>query len=309
MQKNKNSSTRNFINLNEIDIGQLHNIMSFAHDVKKSRYGYIELLKNKSFILLFDEPSTRTRISFELAITQLGGNSIFLDPSTSQLGRGESIQDTAKVISRYVDGIIIRNASHKDLHEFANNSNISVINALTNLSHPCQIMADLMTLHEHFGTIENINVAWVGDGNNVANTWIQAAQVFGFNLKMAVPQEYKPNQDYLKKALDNNAKIVISQDINNIISDADCIITDTWMSMNDKTTNSDKKVGILARYQVNTGLLEKAPKHAIFLHCLPAHRGQEVTDEVIDSPRSLVYQQAENRLHIQKGILKYCFDN
>ena len=208
-----------------------------------------------------------------------------------------------------MDGIIIRNASHKDLHEFANNSNISVINALTNLSHPCQIMADLMTLHEHFGTIENINVAWVGDGNNVANTWIQAAQVFGFNLKMAVPQEYKPNQDYLKKALDNNAKIVISQDINNIISDADCIITDTWMSMNDKTTNSDKKVGILERYQVNTRLFEKAPKHAIFLHCLPAHRGQEVTDEVIDSPRSLVYQQAENRLHIQKGILKYCFDN
>ena len=309
MQKNKNSSTRNFINLNEIDIGQLHNIMSFALDVKKSRYGYTELLKNKSFILLFDEPSTRTRISFELAITQLGGNSIFLDPSTSQLGRGESIQDTAKVISRYVDGIIIRNASHKDLHEFANNSNISVINALTNLSHPCQIMADLMTLHEHFGTIENINVAWVGDGNNVANTWIQAAQVFGFNLKMAVPQEYEPNQDYLKKALDNNAKIVISQDINNIISDADCIITDTWMSMNDKTTNSDKKVGILERYQVNTRLFEKAPKHAIFLHCLPAHRGQEVTDEVIDSPRSLVYQQAENRLHIQKGILKYCFDN
>ena len=309
MQQHKNSLTRNFINLNEIDIGQLHNIISFALDVKKSRYGFTELLKNKSFILLFDEPSTRTRISFELAITQLGGNSIFLDPSTSQLGRGESIQDTAKVISRYVDGIIIRNASHKDLHEFANNSNISVINALTNLSHPCQIMADLMTLHEHFGTIENINVAWVGDGNNVANTWIQAAQVFGFNLKMAVPQEYEPNQDYLKKALDNNAKIVISQDINNIISDADCIITDTWMSMNDKTTNSDKKVDILERYQVNTRLFDKAPKHAIFLHCLPAHRGQEVTDEVIDSPRSLVYQQAENRLHIQKGILKYCFDN
>lgn len=309
MQQNKDSLTRHFINLNEIDIGQLHNIMSFALDVKKSRYGYTDLLKNKSFILLFDEPSTRTRISFELAITQLGGNSIFLDPSTSQLGRGESIQDTAKVMSRYVDGIIIRNASHKDLHEFANNSNISVINALTNLSHPCQIMADLMTLHEHFGTITNINVAWVGDGNNVANTWIQAAQVFGFNLRMAVPQEYKPNQDYLKKALDNNAKIVISQDINDIVSDADCIITDTWMSMNDKITNSDKKVGILERYQVNSKLFEKAPKHAIFLHCLPAHRGQEVTAEVINSPRSFVFQQAENRLHIQKGILKYCFDN
>ena len=307
MQQNKNSSTRNFINLNEIDINRLHNIMSFAFAAKKARYGFIELLKNKSFILLFDEPSTRTRISFELAIAQLGGNSIFLDPNTSQLGRGETIQDTAKVISRYVDGIIIRSASHKDLNEFANNSNISVINALTNLSHPCQIMADLMTLHEHFGTIENINVAWVGDGNNVANTWIQAAQVFGFKLNMAVPEEYKPNQDYLKNALDNDAKIVISQDIPDIISDADCVITDTWVSMNDKTTDSNAKVSILEQYQVNSKLFEKAPKHSIFLHCLPAHRGQEVTNEVIDSPRSCVYQQAENRLHIQKGILKYCF--
>ena len=295
---------RHLLDFQDVDKRHLEKLI----EVTKTSEAKAENLDSLA-ILKFDEPSTRTRISFELAITQLGGNSIFLDPSTSQLGRGESIQDTAKVISRYVDGIIIRSASHKDLHEFANNSNISVINALTNLSHPCQIMADLMTLHEHFGTIENINVAWVGDGNNVANTWIQAAQVFGFNLKMAVPQEYKPNQDYLKKALDNNAKIVISQDINDIISDADCIITDTWMSMNDKTTNSDKKVDILERYQVNTRLFDKAPKHAIFLHCLPAHRGQEVTDEVIDSPRSLVYQQAENRLHIQKGILKYCFDN
>ncbi|MDG2187597.1 MAG: ornithine carbamoyltransferase [Hyphomicrobiales bacterium] len=307
MQQKKINTIKNFINLNEIDRDELYNILTFGLAAKNDKTGYSNLLKNKSLILLFDEPSTRTRISFELAINQLGGHCIFLDSSTSQLGRGESIKDTAKVLSRYVDGVIIRNASHKDLNEFANNSDCSVINALTNLSHPCQIMADLMTLHEHMGSIENINIAWVGDGNNVANTWIQASQIFGFNLNMAVPSQFSPNKNYLKLALDNKAKINITENINDVVSNADCIVTDTWVSMNDKETNKEEKIKILEQYQVNEKLFEKTPKHAVFLHCLPAHRGQEVTNEVIDSPRSLVYQQAENRLHIQKGILKYCF--
>ena len=300
------SLSRNFINLHESEKANLTEILSLGEKMKANRNSYQDILDNKSFILLFDKPSTRTRISFELAISELGGSCIFLDMGTSQLGRGESIKDTAKVLSRYVDGLIIRNANHQELIEFSEHSSISIINALTNESHPCQIMADLMTLKECFGSIDDLNIAWIGDGNNVANTWIQASTLFNFKLNMAIPSEYMPSQTILDMAKQKKSKINISQNIDDVIKDANCIVTDTWFSMNDDENEKSEKIRILNQYQVNSDLLEKAPVDAIFLHCLPAHRGQEVTDDVIDCDKSFVYQQAENRLHIQKAILRHC---
>ena len=300
------SLSRNFINLHELEKANLTEILSLGEKMKANRNSFQDILDNKSFILLFDKPSTRTRISFELAISELGGSCIFLDMGTSQLGRGESIKDTAKVLSRYVDGLIIRNANHQELIEFSEHSSISIINALTNESHPCQIMADLMTLKECFGSIDDLNIAWIGDGNNVANTWIQASTLFNFKLNMAIPSEYMPSQTILDMAKKKKSKISISQNIDDVIKDANCIVTDTWFSMNDDENEKSEKIRILNEYQVNSDLLEKAPVDAIFLHCLPAHRGQEVTDDVIDCDKSFVYQQAENRLHIQKAILRHC---
>ena len=298
--------SRNFINLHELEKANLTEILSLGEKMKANRNSFQDILDNKSFILLFDKPSTRTRISFELAISELGGSCIFLDMGTSQLGRGESIKDTAKVLSTYVDGLIIRNANHQELIEFSEHSSISIINALTNESHPCQIMADLMTLKEYFGSIDDLNIAWIGDGNNVANTWIQASTLFNFKLNMAIPSEYMPSQTILDMAKQKKSKISISQNIDDVIKDANCIVTDTWFSMNDDENEKSEKIRILNEYQVNSDLLEKAPVDAIFLHCLPAHRGQEVTDDVIDCDKSFVYQQAENRLHIQKAILRHC---
>ena len=298
--------SRNFINLHELETANLTEILSLGEKMKANRNSFQDVLDNKSFILLFDKPSTRTRISFELAISELGGSCIFLDMGTSQMGRGESIKDTAKVLSRYVDGLIIRNANHQELIEFSEHSSISIINALTNESHPCQIMADLMTLKEYFGSIDDLNIAWIGDGNNVANTWIQASTLFNFKLNMAIPREYMPSQAILDMAKQKKSKVSISQNIDDVIKDANCIVTDTWFSMNDDENEKSEKIRILNEYQVNSDLLEKAPVDAIFLHCLPAHRGQEVTDEVIDCDKSFVYQQAENRLHIQKAILRHC---
>lgn len=300
------SLSRNFINLHELEKAKLTEILSLGEKMKANRNSFQDILDNKSFILLFDKPSTRTRISFELAISELGGSCVFLDMGTSQLGRGESIKDTAKVLSRYVDGLIIRNANHQELIEFSEHSSISIINALTNESHPCQIMADLMTLKECFGSIDDLNIAWIGDGNNVANTWIQASTLFNFKLNMAIPSEYMPSQTILDMAKQKKSKINISQNIDDVIKDANCIVTDTWFSMNDDENEKSEKIRILNQYQVNSDLLEKAPVDAIFLHCLPAHRGQEVTDDVIDCDKSFVYQQAENRLHIQKAILRHC---
>ncbi len=301
--------SKNFINLHEFKKADLIEILSSGEKMKANRNSDRNFLNNKSYILLFDKPSTRTRISFELAITELGGSCIYLDMSTTQLGRGESIKDTAKVLSRYVDGIIIRNSSHQDLIEFSDHSSVPIINALTNESHPCQIMADLMTLKERFGTIDNLNIAWIGDGNNVANTWIQASTLFNFKLNMAIPNEYMPSRAILDIVKKKNSKINISQNIDDVIKDANCIITDTWFSMNDDKDEKSKKIQILNDYQVNNDLFAKAPVDAIFLHCLPAHRGQEVTDSIIDCERSFVYQQAENRLHVQKAILKHCVIN
>ncbi len=303
------SLPKNFINLHQFKKIDLVEILSSGKKMKDERVSCPNLLDNKSFILLFDKPSTRTRISFELAISELGGSCIYLDMRASQLGRGESIKDTARVLSRYADGVIIRNTSHRDLVEFSDYADISIINALTNESHPCQIMADLMTLIECFGTIDDLNIAWIGDGNNVANTWIQASSLFNFKLNMAIPKQYMPNKGILSYAKEKGANINISQNIDDVVKNAHCIITDTWFSMNDDEAEKSKKADILSDYQINGNILRKAPTDAIFLHCLPAHRGQEVTDEVIDGNKSFVYQQAENRLHIQKAILAYCVES
>jgi len=303
------SLPKNFINLHQFKKIDLVEILSSGKKMKDERVSCPNLLDNKSFILLFDKPSTRTRISFELAISELGGSCIYLDMRASQLGRGESIKDTARVLSRYADGVIIRNTSHRDLVEFSDYADISIINALTNESHPCQIMADLMTLIECFGTIDDLNIAWIGDGNNVANTWIQASSLFNIKLNMAIPKQYMPNKGILSYAKEKGANINISQNIDDVVKNAHCIITDTWFSMNDDEAEKSKKADILSDYQINGNILRKAPTDAIFLHCLPAHRGQEVTDEVIDGNKSFVYQQAENRLHIQKAILAYCVES
>ena len=236
------SLSRNFINLHELEKANLTEILSLGEKMKANRNSFQDILDNKSFILLFDKPSTRTRISFELAISELGGSCIFLDMGTSQLGRGESIKDTAKVLSRYVDGLIIRNANHQELIEFSEHSSISIINALTNESHPCQIMADLMTLKECFGSIDDLNIAWIGDGNNVANTWIQASTLFNFKLSMAIPSEYMPSQAILDMAKQKKSNINISQNIDDVIKDANCIVTDTWFSMNDDENEKSEKI-------------------------------------------------------------------
>tara|TARA_Y100000590_G_scaffold364139_1_gene422294 strand:- start:50716 stop:51645 length:930 start_codon:yes stop_codon:yes gene_type:complete len=308
MNKIVKTQSKNFINLHNIPIDRLNEILSFSHEVKKDRHSHSKLLIGKSLILLFDKPSTRTRVSFELAIQEMGGVCIYLTAANSQLGRGESIKDTARVLSGYVDCVIIRNDHHKDLETFAADASIPVINALTDLSHPCQIMADLMTLQEHYGSLEKLKITWIGDGNNVANTWIQASVIFGFQLSMAIPEEYTPNRDYIEIATKMGNKITITEDLKEAVRDTNCLVTDTWVSMSDPKEDIEKKINTLKRYQVNEDLLSMAPNDAVFLHCLPAHRGQEVSDEVIDGNSSLVYQQAENRLHIQKGIIKYSLD-
>ena len=253
--------------------------------------------------MIFEKPSTRTRISFEVAMTELGGSAIYLDAKTMQMGRGETIADTARVLGRYLDGIMIRALKHDTLLQMATHSNIPVINGLTNLSHPCQIFADIMTFEEKLGEIENKTVAWIGDGNNMANSWIHAAKVFNFKLRLACPKSRMPHESVIKWAKDNNANIEITDDPRKASKNANAILTDTWISMGEEDIDNPEK--IFNKFQVNEDLFKEANENAIFMHCLPAHRGQEVTKEIIDGPRSVVWDEAENRLHIQKAILSW----
>ena len=253
--------------------------------------------------MIFEKPSTRTRISFEVAMTELGGSAIYLDAKSMQMGRGESIADTAKVLGRYLDGIMIRASKHETLTEMAEHSNIPVINGLTDISHPCQVFADIMTFEEKLGDIENRIVAWVGDGNNMANSWIHASKVFNFKLRLACPNERLPDNHIIQWAKDNLVDIEIMDDPLKACKDADAICTDTWVSMGDEGIINPEK--IFNNFQVNEKLFKVASDNAIFMHCLPAHRGQEVTSKIIDGPRSVVWDEAENRLHIQKAILSW----
>jgi ornithine carbamoyltransferase len=254
--------------------------------------------------MIFDKPSTRTRVSFDVAIRQLGGEAILLTGQEMQLGRGETIADTARVLSRYVDIIMIRVLDHETLLELARFATVPVINGLTRRSHPCQVMADVMTFEERCGPIRGRTVAWTGDGNNVLASWMHAAERFGFRLNVATPPELAPRPLLLERAKAAGAAIIIGSDPYEAVCDADCVVTDTWMSMGDK--DGERRHNLLKPYQVNAPLMARAKAGAIFMHCLPAHRGEEVTQEVIDGAQSVVFDEAENRLHAQKGILAWC---
>jgi len=262
-------------------------------------------LADKSLAMVFEKPSTRTRVSFEMAMHQLGGTSIVLQGSDMQLGRGETVSDTAQVLSGFVDAVMLRADDHDSLLEMARHATVPVINALTNFSHPCQVMADVLTFEEHRGNIKGKKIAWSGDGNNVAVSWIHAAVLFDCELVLACPKEFCPPAQVLQWAAENGGKVTLTHDPAIAADSADCIITDTWISMGD--TDTAARIDILSPYQVNRQLIRLANEDCLFMHCLPAHRGEEVTGEVIDGPQSVIWDEAENRLHIQKSILMWCF--
>ena len=299
---------RHFLDLIDIAPTELRGMIEAGRAMKQEhRHVAAEApLVGKSVAMIFDKPSTRTRVSFDVAIRQLGGGVIVLTGQEMQLGRGETIADTARVLSRYVDAIVIRILEHDMLLELAQHATVPVINALTKLSHPCQIMADLMTFEEHVGPIRGKTVAWTGDGNNVLASWMHAAERFEFQLRVATPPELAPKKRLLDWAKVCGAAICIVSDPEAAVAGADCVVTDTWVSMGDR--NGQRRHNLLKRYQVNAALMSHAKPDAVFMHCLPAHRGEEVTDEVIDGPQSIVLDEAENRLHAQKGILTWCLE-
>ena len=300
------SAPRHFLDLDLIDGPGLRAMLDAAADIKsgKAPAAGARPLAGKVLAMIFEAPSTRTRISFDVGMRQLGGETIALSPADTQLGRGESIADTARVLSRYVDAIVLRTQSHAKLAELAETASVPVINGLTDRTHPCQLMADVMTFEEHQGPIAGRTVAWVGDGNNMAVSWIQASARFGFELRLACPDSLRPPQEAIDWATANGGKVVIDSDVKATVSGADCVVADTWVSMNTERGEINRQV--LTPYQVDARVMEMAGERAIFMHCLPAYRGKEVTAEVIDGPRSVVWDEAENRLHAQKGILMWC---
>ena len=271
---------------------------------KRERHSVDQPLKGKTLAMIFDRPSTRTRVSFDVAMRQLGGELITLTGAEMQLGRGETTADTARVLSRYVDGIMIRTLEHETLLELARYATVPVINGLSRRSHPCQVLSDVMTFEEHRGAIRGKTVAWSGDGNNVLASWMHAADRFDFRLRVATPPELKPKKWLTDWVKTSDADIRLGTDPEEAVKGADCVVTDTWVSMGDK--DGARRHNLLKRYQVNARLMARAKPDALFMHCLPAHRGDEVTDDVIDGPQSVVFDEAENRLHAQKGILAWC---
>jgi len=301
-------NVRHFLDLIDIPRRTLREMIEKSRAMKKGRRGAAGKgpLAGKTVAMIFDRPSTRTRVSFDVGIRQLGGESITLTGAEMQLGRGETIADTARVLSRYVDAIVIRTLDHEQVLELARHATVPVINGLTKLSHPCQVMADVMTFNEHRGAIKGRTVAWTGDANNVLTSWMHAADRFDFELRVATPPELMPHKRVLDWVRQSGASILIGEDPEEAVKGADCVVTDTWVSMGDKGGN--RRHNLLKPYQVNKRLMAKADAEAIFMHCLPAHRGEEVTDEVMDGPQSVVFDEAENRLHAQKGILAWCLD-
>jgi len=300
---------RHFLDLLDYSTDELRAILDAAKAMKAKRVrgqpSTVRPLAGKILALVFDRPSTRTRVSFDIAMRELGGETIMLTGAEMQLGRGESIPDTARVLSRYVDAIMIRILSHADLDELARHASVPVINGLTKRSHPCQVMADLMTFEEHRGSIEGRKIAWSGDYNNVLSSWIDLAERFKFRLDIACPGELQPPPERIARARAGGADVVLREDPVAAVAGATGVISDCWVSMGDEK-ESRRRHNLLAPYQVNRELMGHAAPDAIFMHCLPAHRGEEVTDEVIDGPQSVVFDEAENRLHAQKGVLAWC---
>jgi ornithine carbamoyltransferase len=303
--------TKHFLDIHHFDKPTLDGMIASARSMKSKRAGWpkgmkesAEPLKGKMLAMIFERPSTRTRVSFEVGMRQLGGEVMTLSTAEMQLGRSESIADTARVMSRYVDAIMIRAASHATLAELADHATVPVINGLTSETHPCQIMADVMTLEERKGPLAQQKVAWVGDGNNVAASWIHAVGVLGGELVIACPEQLEPLARITTWARDCKAKVRVIRDPVEAVTGADCVISDAWVSMHN--TDEGRRHNLLKPYQVNTRLMSHAKPDALFMHCLPAHRNEEVTDEVIDGPNSVVFDEAENRLHVQKAILMHC---
>lgn len=307
--KKKRITIRHFTDIDQCSAKELREIVDLAHKMKKAGRNKLPAPLSmigdlKVLAMIFEKPSTRTRLSFDMAMRQLGGETTILNSADMQLGRGETVADTAKVLSRFVDAIMIRCNSHEDLLDLARYASIPVINGLTDHSHPCQILADIMTFEEHVGPIKGRTLSWIGDGNNVATSWIHAADKFGFKLNLACPAALSPGQQEQRLIKNSKGQISLGEDPVLAVANSDCVMTDTWVSMGDKDEARRKK--LLTPYQVNSELMRKAKDKAIFMHCLPAHRGEEVTDSVIDGPQSVVFEEAENRLHAQKAVLAWC---
>ena len=292
---------KHFLNIDEISSKEIIKIVKTSHKLKKN-YGKIHLKKKKILGMIFEKPSTRTRVSFEVGIKQMGGDVVVLDQNDSQLGRGESLNDTVKVLSRYVDVIMYRGKEEKNLYEISKVSKVPIINGLTDKSHPCQILADVMTLEEKFPNVNKLNLCWVGDGNNVCNSWIHLTKHYNFNLAISCPEGCFPHQEILKQFSNENLRVFSNP--NEAVEGADVIITDTWVSMGmDQNLNRLKK---FKKFQLNSKLVNKTKKKSFILHCLPAHRGEEITNEIIDGKNSLVWDEAENRLYTHQSILLWC---
>jgi ornithine carbamoyltransferase len=298
---------RHFLDLDRVATADLRQIVDASKAAKTgaapSSWGDAPLA-GKTLAMIFTKPSTRTRVSFEVGIVQLGGNAIVLEEQSMQLGRGETIADTARVLSGFVDAIMLRTDEADKLEEMAAFATVPVINGLTDRTHPCQVMADILTLEETRGAAAEQIVAWTGDGNNVAHSWMHAAARFGFELRVATPPDLRPSREILDWATANGGRVILTDSAEEAVDGADCVVADTWVSMGDGDTGP--RHNMLAPYQVNEALMARANPDAVFMHCLPAHRGEEVTADVIDGPQSVVWEEAENRLHIQKGILVWC---
>jgi len=303
--------TRHFLNLSDAGGDAIAAMLNDAIDRKNARQAWPKgqadadaPLAGHTLAMVFEKNSTRTRTSFEMAMKQLGGDSIFMASGQMQLGRGETIADTARVLSRYVDAIMIRTDNHDKVSELAHYASVPVINGLTDLSHPCQIVADLLTVVEHGKALPGLELAWLGDGNNVLNSVVEAAGLFKFNLRIAVPEGYESDSSFIEIAKAAGGNITLARDAREAVAGADVVVTDTWVSMGQE--HAHNKMAAMMPYQVNERLMPMAKSDAVFLHCLPAHRGEEVTDGVIDGPQSLIWDEAENRLHAQKSILLWC---
>ncbi len=292
---------RDLLQIPDLSAAEIESLFRLAETMRSGKYDRKPLV-GKSLGMIFMKSSTRTRVSFEVGAWQLGGHALFLSPRDVQLGRGEPIADTARVLSRYVDGIMIRTFAHAEIEELARYADIPIINGLTDLVHPCQVLADLLTVKQHLGGHEGRRFAWIGDGNNMANSWINAAYVLGFELTLACPEEYNPDPSILSRAADSGARVRVVREPAEAARGAHVVSTDVWASMGQEEEQSIREKAFRG-YKVDTKLMKEAAKDAIFLHCLPAHRGEEVAAEVIDGPQSRVWDEAENRLHVQKAIM------
>ena len=304
--------TRHFLDLNDAGADALAAMINDAMTRKAARIDWPKgradadaPLAGRVLAMIFEKNSTRTRVSFDMAMRQLGGSALVLDAGTTQLGRGETIADTARVLSRMVDAIMLRTDDHAKLEELAHYASVPVINGLTDQSHPCQIVADLQTIVEHGKALPGLELAWLGDGNNVLSSIVEAAGLLKFNVRIAVPAGYDPDQHYIDRAREQGSRITLTRDAAAAVAGAQVVVTDTWVSMGQ--SDGAAKLAAMAPYQVNSALMAGAANDALFLHCLPAHRGEEVTDAVIDGPRSAVWDEAENRIHAQKGVLRWAF--